>query len=49
MYENLPQVFEYARILKGSPTKVSLTYEEYLIYKRAYEEMMNNNPKNESV
>lgn len=37
MYENLPAVFEFARVVKGSPHRVSLTYEEYLEYKDAFE------------
>ncbi len=39
MYENLPAVFEYARILKGSVQRVHLTYEEYLEYKESYESL----------
>ncbi len=41
MYENLPAVFEFARVMKGSPHKVALTYEEYLEYKDIYENMSN--------
>jgi hypothetical protein len=42
-YDNLPAVFEYARILKGSDQRVQLTYEEYLVYKESYESSMCNN------
>ena len=40
MYENLPAVFEYARIIKGSSERVKLTYEEYLKYKYEYENIV---------
>ena len=43
MYENLPAVFEYARIAKGSSERVKLTYDEYLRYKEEFESVTNNN------
>ncbi len=48
MYENLPAVFEYARLVKGSSERVKLTYDEYLRYKEEYENNIcsNHHPKN---
>jgi hypothetical protein len=42
MYENLPAVFEYARIAKGSSERVKLTYEEFLKYKEEFESTVTN-------
>ncbi len=41
VYENLPDIFEFARVMKKSDKKVCLRYEEYLEYKEAFENLTN--------
>lgn len=40
MYEELPGVFEFARVMRGVDD-ISLRYEDYLEYKRMYETLSN--------
>ena len=40
MYEDLPGVFEFARVMRGVDD-ISLRYEDYLEYKRMYEMLTN--------
>ncbi len=40
MYEELPGVFEFVRVMRGVDD-ISLRYEDYLEYKRMYEMLSN--------
>lgn len=40
MYEELPGVFEFARVMMGVDD-ISLRYDDYLEYKRMYESLSN--------
>ena len=39
MFDYLPHIFEFARIHRGSREKVMLTYEEYLVYLKTWENL----------